>query len=91
LLQIKKWRVMVSHCHKKLNKYRCTRNKPYAHDCIGHDNLGARQGHYIEAPCALNAYGKMCADYPEEVDDGFTVELCNEWALEPIEFVEKSK
>jgi hypothetical protein len=32
-----------------MKEYRCTRNALYRHDCLGHDDLGARQGHYIQA------------------------------------------
>jgi hypothetical protein len=32
-----------------MKEYRCTRNALYRHDCLGHDDLGARQGYYIQA------------------------------------------
>jgi len=74
-----------------LKEYRCTRNKPYAHGCIGHDDISARQGYYIEASCALDAYGKMCADYPEDVDDGFTIEIYSNGPRRLITFKEEGE
>lgn len=33
---------------KKMNEYRVTRGDLYKHDCIGHNNVSARQGHYFQ-------------------------------------------
>lgn len=58
--------------------YRCTRNKLYAyHDCIGQKNLGARQGHYIEAESEAEAREEMCARFPKDGGD-FTITLWEE-------------
>lgn len=59
-----------------MKEYRCTRNAPYAHNCIGHDDLTARQGHYIRANSAEEAWERMAIRFPDEVEAGFTVE---EW------------
>ena len=42
-----------------MNEYRCTRNAPYSHDCIGHADTRARQGYYIKANSAEEAWQKM--------------------------------
>jgi thermostable 8-oxoguanine DNA glycosylase len=57
-----------------VNEYRCTRNAPYAHDCIGHDDITARQGYYIEAETTEEALQKMTIRFPEETEAGFTVQ-----------------
>ncbi len=57
-------------------EYRCTRNALYTHDCIGHDDITARQGYYIQANSAEEAWEKMAIRFPEEVKEGFTVQ---EW------------
>ncbi len=59
-----------------MKEYRCTRNEPYKHDCIGHDDITARQGHYIRANCAEAAWQEMAKRYPQETEFGFTVQ---EW------------
>lgn len=59
-----------------LMEYRCTRNAPYSHDCIGRDDPSARQGYYINAHSAEEAWQKMATRFPKETDAGFTVE---EW------------
>ncbi|MDJ0726223.1 MAG: hypothetical protein QNJ38_14005 [Prochloraceae cyanobacterium] len=59
-----------------MKEYRCTRNEPYKHDCIGHDDITARQGHYIMANCAEAAWQEMAKRYPQETELGFTVQ---EW------------
>lgn len=60
-----------------VNEYRCTRNSPYMHDCIGRDDLGARQGHYVEATSELEAMEVMAKDYPSD-RHGFTAQLWKE-------------
>jgi hypothetical protein len=60
----------------ELREYRCTRNALYSHDCTGRDDLRERQGHYIMACSADEAWEKMAIRYPEEAVEGFTVQ---EW------------
>lgn len=48
----------------------------YSHQCIGHDDLTARQGHYIKANSIEEAWQKMAIRFPEEAEEGFTVQ---EW------------
>jgi hypothetical protein len=57
-------------------EYRCTRNASYSHQCLGHDDLSARQGYYITAASEEEAWQKMATRFPEEVKEGFTVQ---EW------------
>ncbi len=59
-----------------MKEYRCTRNAMYSHQCIGHDDLTARQGHYIQANSIEEAWQKMAIKFPEETEAGFTVQ---EW------------
>ncbi|MDL5055396.1 hypothetical protein QQ056_17845 [Oscillatoria laete-virens NRMC-F 0139] len=59
-----------------MKEYRCTRNAAYAHNCLGHNDLTARQGYYINAENAEEAWERMAIRFPEEVKAGFTVE---EW------------
>lgn len=59
-----------------MKEYRCTRNASYAHNCLGHNDLTARQGYYISADSAEEAWERMAIRFPEEVEVGFTVE---EW------------
>lgn len=59
-----------------MKEYRCTRNAPYTHDCLGHDDTTARQGYYIKANSAEEAWEKMAIRFPNEVNEGFTVQ---EW------------
>jgi hypothetical protein len=48
----------------------------YSHQCIGYDDLTARQGHYIKADSIEEAWQKMAIKFPEEAEAGFTVQ---EW------------
>ena len=57
-------------------EYRCTRNTSYSHDCLGHEDIRARQGYYIAAGSQEEAWQKMAVRFPEETKEGFTVE---EW------------
>jgi len=57
-------------------EYRCTRNALYSHNCLGHDNISARQGYYIIAESSEEAWEKMACRFPEETNAGFTVD---EW------------
>lgn len=59
-----------------MKEYRCTRNASYAHGCIGRDDLTARQGYYIHANNAEEAWQKMAIRFPNETEAGFTVQ---EW------------
>jgi hypothetical protein len=68
-----------------VKEYRCTRNDPYSHQCIGHDDLTARQGYYIQAHSIEEAWQKMAIRFPEEVEAGFTVQ---EWEGFNVKVVE---
>ena len=46
----------------------------YTDDCIGRDDLTARQGYYIQALSAEEAWERMAIRYPEETSIGFTVQ-----------------
>lgn len=59
-----------------MTEYRCTRNALYQHDCIGRDDVTARQGHYIHAHSEEEAMQIMADRYPDETEAGFTVQ---EW------------
>lgn len=59
-----------------MKEYRCTRNASYSHQCLGRDDLSARQGYYIMASSQEEAWEKMAVRYPEETKEGFTVQ---EW------------
>lgn len=63
--------------NNNLNEYRCTRNSPYMHECIGKRDLGARQGHYITATSETEAHLKMAEEFPSD-SHGFTVHLKEE-------------
>ncbi|QIR41771.1 hypothetical protein HCG51_34370 (plasmid) [Tolypothrix sp. PCC 7910] len=68
-----------------MKEYRCTRNALYLHDCLGRDNITARQGHYIKANSAEEAWDKMAIRYPEETAAGFTIQ---EWQSFDVKVVE---
>lgn len=57
-----------------MTEYRCTRNALYQHDCIGRDDVTARQGHYIHAESEEEAMQIMADRYPDETEAGFTVQ-----------------
>lgn len=59
-----------------LKEFRCTRNALYSHDCLGHEDISARQGYYIMAASKEEAWQRMATRFPEETKEGFTVE---EW------------
>ena len=59
-----------------VKEYRCTRNALYSHNCLGHEDLTARQGYYIRANSMEEAWEKMAMRFPKETGAGFTVE---EW------------
>jgi hypothetical protein len=66
-------------------EYRCTRNALYLHDCTGRDDIRERQGYYIWANSAEEAWQKMATRYPEETASGFTVQ---EWEGFNVKVVE---
>ncbi len=54
--------------------YRCTREAPYIGKNVpGAMDTSARQGYYIRANSAGEAYREMCDRFPDEADVGFTV------------------
>lgn len=57
----------------------------YSHQCIGHDDLRARQGHYIQAHSIEEAWQKMAIKFPEETEAGFTLQ---EWKGFNVKVVE---
>ena len=57
-----------------LTEYRCTRNADYTGNCVGRDNISARQGYYIHAHSEEEAWQQMAARYPKETTLGFTVQ-----------------
>lgn len=68
-----------------MKEYRCTRNASYSHQCIGRDDLSARQGYYIHADSIEEAWQRMAIRFPEEADAGFTVQ---EWQGFDVRVVE---
>ncbi len=65
-------------CRKtRMTEFRCTRNRPYVSPtCLGHSDLTARQGYYINAATRDEALTRMAVLFPEEYDlrAGFTVQ-----------------
>ena len=57
-----------------LTEYRCTRNASYTCDCIGRDDVTARQRYYIHAHSEEEAWQQMASRYPEETAAGFSVQ-----------------
>lgn len=55
------------------------------HECLGKNDLSARQGYYIDANSAEEAWQKMAIRFPEEVEAGFTVQ---EWESFDVKVVE---
>jgi len=73
-------------CNRTMVKeYRCTRNALYQHDCLGRDDITARQGYYITAASTEEAWQKMATRFPEETEAGFTVQ---EWESFDVRVVE---
>ena len=68
-----------------MKEYRCTRNALYTDDCLGRDDLTARQGYYIQANTAEEAWQKMAIRFPKETEAGFTV---NKWEGFNVEIIE---
>lgn len=52
-------------------EFRCTRNSPYLHDCLGHDDIKSRQGYYVIAKTEEDALRVMARDFPKDIA-GFT-------------------
>lgn len=69
-------------------EYRCTRNAPYFHDCLGDEDIRARQGYYIAADSQEEAWQKRAVRFPLLADDGFTVE---EWQGGDVTVVEVTR
>jgi hypothetical protein len=64
---------------RRLNEYRCTRNRPYrCPGYPGHRDLTARQGHYVLAASPAAALSEMREDFPQDRIFGFTVDLVKE-------------
>lgn len=57
-----------------LTEYRCTRNADYTGNCVGRDDISARQGYYLYAHSEEEAWQQMAARYPNETEAGFTVQ-----------------
>jgi len=70
-----------------IKEYRCTRNSLYLHNCLGHNDLSARQGHYIMAESTEEAWEKMASRFPKETEIGFTI---HEWQGFDVIVTEKS-
>jgi hypothetical protein len=68
-----------------MKEYRCTRNAVYAHECLGKNDITARQGHYIKAESQEQAWEKMAILFPEEMQAGFTSQ---EWEGFNVKVVE---
>jgi hypothetical protein len=50
----------------ELKQWRCTRPDLYPPTSAGHDNVTARQGHYVYAPDRAAALAEMARRYPHE-------------------------
>lgn len=57
-----------------LKEYRCTRNAQYTGNCVGRDDITARQGYYIHAHSEEEAWQQMASRYPQETAAGFTIQ-----------------
>ena len=68
-------------------EYRCTRNAPYSHKCLGHDNPSARQGYFISAASQEEAWEKMASRFPQETAQGFTVEEWEGFNVNVVEII----
>ncbi len=66
-------------------EYRCTRNALYSHNCLGHNDLTARQGHYVWAESEEEAWEKMATKFPEETEAGFTVQAWEGFNVKVVE------
>ena len=69
----------------ELKDYRCTRTALYQHDCLGKNDISARQGYYIQAHGIEEAWEQMATRYPEETELGFTIQ---EWKGFDVKVVE---
>jgi hypothetical protein len=54
--------------------FRCTRNRPYPENTLGHKNVQARQGYYISAISLEDALIGLGAMFPDKIESGFTVD-----------------
>lgn len=57
-----------------LKEYRCTRNASYSGNCVGRDDISARQGYYLYAHSEEEAWQLMARRYPNETKAGFSVQ-----------------
>ena len=57
-----------------LKEYRCTRNASYTGNCVGRDDISARQGYYLYAHSEEEAWQQMAARYPKETEAGFSIQ-----------------
>jgi len=55
-----------------MNEYRCTRPAMYDEGSLGHDDVSVRQGHYIMAKSAEEAFDIMKQRFP--ADDTFDIQ-----------------
>ncbi len=72
-------------------EYRCTRNKSYAGDCLGRDDLTARQGYYIQAESPEGAWKEMAIQFPDDVTYGFTIQEWEGFNVRVVEVTEKKE
>ncbi len=74
-----------------VREYRCTRNALYSHNCLGRDDISARQGHYVKANSQEEAWEKMACRFPEEANEGFTVQEWQGGDVTVVEVVREDK
>lgn len=55
----------------ELIEFRCTRNTPYTHNCLGRDDWSVRQTYFIMARDRDEALAKMAELFPDDTE-GFT-------------------
>ncbi len=67
-----------------MKEYRCTRNAPYSHKCLGHNDPTEGQGYYLKANSAEEAWQKMAIRFSDETSAGFTVQ---EWESSNVKVV----
>ncbi|MEA5536804.1 hypothetical protein [Crocosphaera sp. XPORK-15E] len=72
-------------------EYRCTRNASYLHDCIGRDDITARQGYYIKANSPEGAWKEMATRFPKDVECGFTIQEWEGFNVRVVEVTENKE
>jgi hypothetical protein len=75
------WEVDHWHGQPDTIEWRCTRNDPYTHDCLGHEDIGSRQGHYVYARDRAHALRQMMREFPHDTH-GFTADESKRWDTE---------